>query len=50
MFDELKEVKHFKEMKGLQSKLEPYLEPRRALKPLTIFEKSCIRDVQLGSK
>ena len=30
MFDELKEVKYIKEMKGLQIKSEIYLEPKRA--------------------
>ena len=30
MFDELKEVKYVKEMKGLQLKSEAYLEPKRA--------------------
>ena len=33
MFDELTEVKYFKEMKGLESlqvKVEAYLEPKRA--------------------
>ena len=40
MFDELKKVKHIKEMKGLQLKLEAYLEPWRAFMIKLLCENS----------
>ena len=43
MFDELTEVKYFKEMKGLKSlqvKAEAYLEPQRASMMKLFCEKS----------
>ena len=37
-------------MKGLQLKSETYLEPKRASMIKLLSQKSCIRDIQLGSE